>query len=82
MSHGKLILTQFPQGFLKALVYSGKQLNQIYFSFLHSYLNYAVHSYLNYAAHSYLNYANIAWDSTQKTKFSTLYDQQSTQLGY
>ena len=60
MSHGKPILTQFPQGFLKALVYSGKQLNQLYFSFLHS----------------YLNYANIAWGSAQKTKFSTLYDQQ------
>ena len=68
MSHGKPILTQFPQGFLKALVYSGKQLNQLYFSFLHSYLNYAVHSYLNYA--------NIAWGSAQKTKFSTLYDPQ------
>ena len=68
MSHGKPILTEFPQRFLKALVYSGKQLNQLYFLFLHSYLNYAVHSYLNYA--------NIAWGSTQKTKFSTLYDQQ------
>ena len=37
-----------------------KQLNQFYFSFVHS----------------YLNYANIAWGSTRKTKLFTLYRQQ------
>ena len=67
MSRGKPILTQFPQWFLKALVcfiarliIPRKQLNQLYFSF----------------EHSYLNYANIAWGSTQKTKLSNLYRQQ------
>ena len=44
-----------------------KELNQLYFSFVHS----------------YLNYANLRWGSTQKTKLSTLYCQQiSTQLDY
>ena len=42
------------------LIIPRKQLNQLYFSFVHI----------------YLNYANIAWDSTQKTKLSTLYRQQ------
>ena len=37
-----------------------RQLNQLYFSFVHS----------------YLNYANLAWGSTQNTKLSTLYRQQ------
>ena len=37
-----------------------KQLNQLYFSFVHS----------------YLSYTNIVWSSTQKTKLSTLYRQQ------
>ena len=42
------------------LIIPRSQLNQLYFSF----------------AHSYLNYANLAWGSTQKTKLSTLYYQQ------
>ena len=42
------------------LIIPRKQLNQLYISFVHS----------------YLNYANIAWGSTQKTKLSTLYRQQ------
>ena len=42
------------------LIIPRKQLNQLYFSFVYS----------------YLNYANIAWGSTQKTKLSTLYCQQ------
>ena len=42
------------------LIIPRKQLNQLYFSFVHS----------------YLNYANLAWGSTQKTKLSTLYRQQ------
>ena len=42
------------------LIIPRKQLNQICFSFVHS----------------YLNYANLDWDSTQKTKLSTLYRQQ------
>ena len=37
-----------------------KQLNQLYFSFVHS----------------YLHYENIAWGSTQITKSSTLYRRQ------
>ena len=37
-----------------------KQLNQLYYS----------------SVHSYLNYANLAWGSTQKTKLSALYRQQ------
>ena len=37
-----------------------KQLNQLYFSFVHS----------------YLKYANLAWGFTQKTHLSTLYHQQ------
>ena len=44
----------------RRLIIPRKQLNQLYFSFVHS----------------YLNYANIAWGSTQKTKLSTLYRQQ------
>ena len=43
------------------LIIPRKQLNQLYFSFVYS----------------YLNYANIAWGSTQKTKLSTLYRQQT-----
>ena len=42
------------------LIIPKKQLNQLYFSF----------------AHSYLIYANLAWGSAQKTKLSTLYRQQ------
>ena len=42
------------------LIIPRKQLNQLYFSFVHS----------------YLNNANLAWVSTQKTKLSTLYRQQ------
>ena len=42
------------------LIIPRKQLNQLYFSFVHC----------------YLNYANIAWGSTQKNKLSTLYRQQ------
>ena len=42
------------------LIIPRKQLNQLYFSFVHS----------------YLKYANIAWGATQKTKLSTLYCQQ------
>ena len=42
------------------LIIPRKQLNQLYFSFVHS----------------YLNYANLAWGSTQKTKLSTVYRQQ------
>ena len=42
------------------LIIPRKQLNQLYFSFVHS----------------YLNYANIAWSSAQKTKLSALYRQQ------
>ena len=42
------------------LIIPRKQLNQLYFSFVHS----------------CLNYANIAWGSTQKTKLPTLYRQQ------
>ena len=41
------------------LIIPRKQLNQLYFSFVHS----------------YLNCANIAWFSTQKTKLSTLFRQ-------
>ena len=48
------------------LIIPRKQLNQLYFSFVHS----------------YLNYANITWRSTQKTKLSTLYCQQKQQLDY
>ena len=39
------------------LIIPRTQLNQLYFSFVHS----------------YLNYAHLAWESTQKTKLSTLY---------
>ena len=42
------------------LIIPRKQLNQLYFSFVHS----------------YLNYTNLAWGSTLKTKLSTLYRQQ------
>ena len=42
------------------LIIPRKQLNQLYFPFVHS----------------YLNYANLAWGSTQKTKLSTFYCQQ------
>ena len=42
------------------LIIPRKQLNQLYFSFVRS----------------YLNYANIAWGSTQKIKLSILYAQQ------
>ena len=42
------------------LIIPRKQLNQLYFLFVHS----------------YLNYAHLAWGSTQKTKLSTLYRQQ------
>ena len=42
------------------LIIPRKQLKQLYFSFVHS----------------YLNYANIGWGSTQKTKLSILYRQQ------
>ena len=38
-------------------------LKTIYFSYIHSYLN-------------YLNYSNIAWDRTNFTKLKTIHDQQ------
>ena len=68
MSHGNPILTQFRK-ISKSIgtpcrvrpIIPRKQLNQLYFSFVHS----------------YLSYANIAWGSTQKTKLSTLYRQQT-----
>ena len=47
------------------LIIPRKQLNQLYFSFVHS----------------YLNYANLTWGSNQKTKRSTLYRQQKHSIG-
>ena len=47
------------------LIITRKQLNQLYFSF----------------GHSYLSYVNLAWGSTQKTKLSTLYRQQKHSIG-
>ena len=68
MSHGNPILTQFRKisksigtPYRARPIIPRKQLNQLYFSFVHS----------------YLSYANIAWGSTQKTKLSTLYRQQT-----
>ena len=68
MSHGNPILTQFRKisksigtPYRARPIIPRKQLNQLYFSF----------------AHSYLNYANIALGSTQKIKLSTLYRQQT-----
>ena len=72
MSHGKPSKTSTKISKSIGILYKArliiprKQLNQLYFLFVHS----------------YLNYANIAWSSTQKTKLSTLYRQQQPQLGY
>ena len=69
ITHGNLILTKFPPKYLynksidipyRTRLISPRKLNQLYFSFVDS----------------YLNYANLAWGSTQKTKLSTLYRQQ------
>ena len=46
------------------LIIRRKHLNQLYFSFVHS----------------YFSYANFAWSSTQKTKLSTLYCQQKLSI--
>ena len=63
--HIKAIFTKISKSigilYRASLTIPRKQLNQLYFSF----------------AHSYLNYANLAWGFTQKTKLSTLYRQQN-----
>ena len=74
MSLGKPTSRKFPKkksislGILQRarLMIPRKELNQLYFSFVHS----------------YLNYANLGWDPAQKINLSTLYRQQKHSMRF